>query len=192
MYGFCKHVRWNFIPKTLHCYSSKTSQQGLEYTYFMQKIRHKKQNGSYLWVGKFKNLELQHLLNAKAMKMQWSTEIHTFVSGGIVTGSKKSNCSYLSLQIIYTYHLSYSPSIFLLCWPRMCGYMLQQSCPWHSHWKRRICYLRVFEMSRTNLPSKNYKLIHWKKNQTYNQNKIKKPLLFQSMKPWVTKSFFQM
>lgn len=33
------------------------------------------------------NLELQPLLNAKAMKMQWSTEIHTFVSGGIVTGS---------------------------------------------------------------------------------------------------------
>lgn len=56
------------------------------------------------------NLELQPLLNAKAMKMQWSTEIHTFVSGGIVTGSKKSNCCYLSLQIIYTYHLSFSPT----------------------------------------------------------------------------------
>lgn len=47
---------WDEIlyQKNLHYYSLKTSQQGLEYTYFMQKSDIKKQNGSYLWVGKFK------------------------------------------------------------------------------------------------------------------------------------------
>lgn len=80
---------WDEIlyQKNLHYYSLKTSQQGLEYTYFMQKIRHKKTKWLLFMSREIQNLELQPLLNAKAMKMQWSTEIHTFVSGGIVTGS---------------------------------------------------------------------------------------------------------
>lgn len=85
---------WNFIPKSLHYYSLKTSQQGLEYTYFMQKSDIKNQNDSYLWVGKFKTWSCNLYLMLRPWKCNDLQKFTLLSLGALLQAHKKSNCCY--------------------------------------------------------------------------------------------------